>query len=563
MKKVVRIFLGSILIAAYAPCISAQETPPPRVKGKIEYSFESEKEKRNDQTFKSDAFIQRYEMELDGSVYSRNLMTYDVFVGYDIKDTTNNENTVDTKGLQYRVSSAFLQKTKYPFRIFLSDYTTSNTVDSVETKDTIRDYGISGSVDIKPLPITYGIIKSDTITEGDLDSSERSLTSYMLSTSKQIKNTAVRLSHVYRDSSEHRSVPLAGSVATSSDITNTTTVDVRSKFSSALKFDATLDYRDYRDQLDSNGSVIDITTLSNLSWRPNRDYTASLDIFASDVQEEENRAQFTSIYANSNYRITKELSTFQSISMYAASNSAGSNSASNTLSLGVAHNTMVQAGEYDIRLNNTLSGSNADTTVDDERSTANGWNYQGDAATSKYLETLDAQLSLAGNCYARSRTNEETEAAVTAQESLNKTQRIYPSLLWSNSASFSQSYIKQSANDSSMALSSSMRYEHSIGMRGNIRTNARVKYGKSRTRRSFVADADALLRYNIIRSMVSITDARIMKDFELDTMTYSAGTTINYRLRQLLFSGSLRHTVYEAALDRSQTKIYFKVARIF
>lgn len=153
--------------------------------GRVYFEYETGTSEENGRTLEHSAFQQTYSLDTLGNILSRRLMTYDAGVSYTLDNYEQEETTIDTKYLNYYLSTTLLPKSNIPLTLYGSRYN-ETTVTTVENERTRTIFGLNWLARFRTLPDTRVMIESQNDASS---SSDLTTTAYNVNMSKKIGPT--------------------------------------------------------------------------------------------------------------------------------------------------------------------------------------------------------------------------------------------------------------------------------------------------------------------------------------------------------------------------------------
>lgn len=153
--------------------------------GRVYFEYETGSSEENGRTLEHSAFQQTYSLDTLGNILSRRLITYDAGLSYTLDDYEQEQTTIESKYLNFYLSSTLLPKSNIPLKLYGSRYNES-TVTTVENERTRTIYGLNWLARFRTLPDTRLMIESQNDSSS---SSDITTTQYNLNLSKKIGPT--------------------------------------------------------------------------------------------------------------------------------------------------------------------------------------------------------------------------------------------------------------------------------------------------------------------------------------------------------------------------------------
>lgn len=152
---------------------------------KIYFEYETGTTEENGVTNEHNSFQQSYSLDTLGNILSRRLMTYDAGVSYTVDNYEQGQTTIDSKFVNYYLSTSLLPKSNIPLTLYGSRYNES-TITSVENERTRTIYGLNWLARFRTLPDTRVTIERQNDASS---SSDMTTTAYNVNMTKKIGPT--------------------------------------------------------------------------------------------------------------------------------------------------------------------------------------------------------------------------------------------------------------------------------------------------------------------------------------------------------------------------------------
>ena len=525
-------------------------------------------------------FLQNYGLGYRSYIYSRKLVTYDLYGGFNASDsstTTNGfENSTETRAFNYSARLGFIAATRFPFNLYAekrSSPTTDLSSDvTVSLDQEIERYALDGRMRFSVFDVTYAAQRYQSESDSPLLHEERDETEYTLSAGKRKDNYDYLVGYTRRDLK--RDNTLYNTNGTSLDnsydeLSDQVTLQHRLKISKTLNWHTYAYYYDSSTQQQKN-----LSFSTDLDWRPTERYSASLSVMGSYISPDDGNASKTlGLHGTSNYRITENLSTLQSFGLATSSN--GNQETSSALAqLGLQYRKRLVGGPIF-----GLGGYVSMNTFKTERGDVNATEQDRDlliytlnGSISQRFDAIRSSGELKADYYSSDSTLDEDRSRYSLQA-------LFSTQFNSSSRNALNLYYARETIDRAltdqlrmtyMSIDEALQYNARLGISGSLQSKLGMRYSLSRSSenvelRQRTPYADVTATYRFLQQVNFKANLHVDRDLENDLVNYLASMGLSYNIRQILFS--LDAYYFEQSSDTAgesdRTKILMKVSRRF
>ena len=576
MKSSLTRYFPAILLAL---CTAEATLHGGQIYGSVGYSYAQEWADRDGQKSEYRTFLQNYGIGYRSYLYSPKLMTYDLFAGFNASDgstTTNHlENETQVRDLNYRARLGFIQATRFPFSIYAekrSSPTTDISSDlTLSLEEEIERYSIDGRMNLSTVDIAYGAQKYTDDSQGPLLHDMRDEMEYRVSLGKRKRDYDYRLSYTRRDLKREDEIQHSnGSLEKRNydDLSDQMTLQHRLSISKTVKWN---NYAYYYDSSSQQQKSVSLN--SDLNWRPSDRYSASISVMGSYYAPYEGGdSKAMALHANSNYKVTENLSTTQSIGL--GINQNETSETNNALAqLGVYyHKRLFDGPAFRIGGYVSMNSFNADRV--DANATENDKEilmYALNGGVSQRFDPIRSTVDVQVDYYSSDASTHDARQRYALQGRLNTNIAggnnklgLYYSKEDIESADYGASWTEY------MHFDESFLYNASLGINGRLSSQVGVQYAITRSsaqieQRRSIPYLDLNANYRMLRQIQLKAHMRVDKDFENDLMNYLASFGMGYNIRQiqLNFDAYYFEQNSDAIGKSSRVKVLMKVSRRF
>lgn len=535
-------------------------------------------------------FKENYKLGYKGSIYSPNLLSYDLLgsLAYFTNKNTSagSKSTSKSETYSYGTTMRFIQKTRVPFALSYNKVERPASGTNGYSSESERK-AIVGNIKLNLFVLNYGYSLSEITSKSIKSISENNSERYNMSVNKKINNHTVNVNYNHNNRELNRKDLLINESTSSKISDDILRLRYNWKISDELSLINNATYA-YNDAYLSESMTIN----SGLAWYPKSNYSANISANASavnsygykndDLQSERiklDSSQSIAIAQSFSYRMTKNLNLAQSAS-YSKFASNLSNGENTGVRLGTRFSKVLIS---DIKLNlaaNTSSRVSKSSTFFDNNvteSTISSSSISFSGSMSKHISLIESTISTSAS-YGVSN-GSASLGSESYGASLSVGSKIFGFISNSLSSKYSESISKYMDEEtintrsvSSFSIIERVSMNNRIGIRGNISTSGNIIYSKiyneDDTLTRILPSAIVALSYNLFGIINSSARAAVSSDIIYDTVNYTAGGALAYTAGKTTMSmdysyNKSRLNVNDITTDMDRHNIRAKVQRIF